>query len=58
MSDIKFYSIIEKSLNKEPNYNLIITNKKGQINCYFYSMLGTNSNKFEFINLKIEYFLN
>ena len=24
----KFYSMIEKALNREPNYNLIITNKK------------------------------
>ena len=31
----KFYSMIEKSLNKEPNYNLIITNKKGQLICSF-----------------------
>jgi hypothetical protein len=31
----KFYSMIEKSLNKEPNYNLIITNKRDQIICSF-----------------------
>jgi hypothetical protein len=31
----KFYSLIEKGLNKEPNYNVIITNKKGLLVCSF-----------------------
>jgi hypothetical protein len=31
----KFYSMIEKSLSREPNYNIVITEKKGQLNCSF-----------------------
>jgi hypothetical protein len=31
----KFYSMIEKALNKEPNYNIIITDKKGSLICSF-----------------------
>ena len=31
----KFYSMIEKALNKEPNYNIIITEKKGSLICSF-----------------------
>lgn len=31
----KFYSMIKKALNNEPNYNVIITNKKDQLICSF-----------------------
>jgi hypothetical protein len=31
----KFYLMIGKALNKEPNYNIIITEKKGQMICSF-----------------------
>ena len=31
----KFYSMIKKALYREPNYNIIITEKKGQLICSF-----------------------